>query len=46
MSNKHFEFRKIQIEKYVKAEYEKKFRKNARISVRKRQKFMDDMTQK
>ena len=46
MSNKHFEFRKIQIEKYVKAEYEKKFRKKARISVRKRQKFMDDMTQK
>jgi len=27
MSNKQFEFRKAQIERYVKAEYEKKFRK-------------------
>jgi len=46
MSNKQFEFRKAQIERYVKAEYEKKFRKNARISVRKRQKFMGDMARK
>ena len=46
MSNKQFKFRKAQIELYVKAEYEKKFRKNARISVRKRQKFMDYMAKK
>ena len=43
MANKQFEFRKAQIERYVKAEYEKKFRKNARISIRKRHKCMDDM---
>ena len=46
MANKQFEFRKAQIERYVKAEYEKKFRKNARISIRKRHKFMDDMARK
>ena len=46
MSNKYFEFRKYQIEQYVKAEYHKKFRKNTRISVRKRQKFMDGMAKK
>jgi len=43
MSNKQFEFRKAQIERYVKAEYEKKFRKNARISVRKRPKLVDSV---
>jgi hypothetical protein len=46
MSNKYFEFRKYQIEQYVKAEYQKKFRKNTRISVRKRQKFMSEMAKK
>ena len=47
MSNKkEFEFRKAQIEHYVKAEYTKKFRINARISIRKRQKFMEEMTRK
>ena len=46
MSNKQFEFRKAQIERYVKAEYDKKFRKTARISIRKRHKFMDDMARK
>jgi len=46
MSNKQFEFRKAQIERYVKAEYDKKFRKTARISIRKRHKFMNDMAQK
>ena len=46
MSKKQFGFKKAQIERYVKAEYEKKFRKHARISVRKRQKFMDDMARK
>jgi len=46
MSNKQFEFRRVQIERYVKDEYEKKFRKNARISVRKRQKFIGGMARK
>ena len=46
MANKQFEFRKAQIERYVKAEYEKKFRKTARISIRKRHKFMNDMARK
>lgn len=46
MSNKQFEFRKAQIERYVKAEYDKKFRKTARISIRKRHKFMNDMARK
>ena len=47
MSNKkEFEFRKAQIEHYVKAEYTKKFRINARISIRKRQKFMEEMARK
>ena len=44
--DKRFEFRKVQIERYVKAEYEKKFRKNVRISIRKRQRFMDDIYRK
>ena len=46
MANKQFEFRKAQIERYVKAEYDKKFRKTARISIRKRHKFMNDMSRK
>ena len=46
MSNKQFEYRKVLIEKYVKAEYEKKFRKEARISIRKRHKFMNDIARK
>ena len=44
--NKNFDYKKAQIEQYVKAEYTKKFRKNARISIRKRQKFMVDVTRK
>ena len=46
MANKQFKFRKAQIERYVKAEYDKKFRKTARISIRKRHKFMNDMARK
>ena len=46
MANKQFEFRKAQIERYVKAEYDKKFRKTARISIRKRHKFMNGMARK
>ncbi len=44
--NRDFEFKKAQIETYVKAEYAKRFRRTARISIRKRQKFMDEMTRK
>ena len=44
--NRDFEFKKAQIEIFVKAEYAKKFRRSARISIRKRQKFMDEMTRK
>ena len=45
-NNRSFDHKKAQIEHYVKAEYTKKFRKSARISVRKRQRFMLDMTRK
>lgn len=47
MTNKrNFEHKKSQIEHYVRAEYGRKFRKVSRISIRKRQKFMDEMTRK
>lgn len=46
MKNREFTHKKAEIEHYVRAEYTKKFRKPSRISVRKRQKFMDDMTRK
>jgi len=45
-NNRSFDHKKAQIEHYVKAEYTKKFRRNARISIRKRQRFMEDMTRK
>ena len=44
--NTRFEYKKSLINVYVKSEYDKKFRKNSRISIRKRQKFMDDMKRK
>ena len=44
--NSRFEYNKSLINIFVKSEYEKKFRRNSRISIRKRQKFMDDMTRK
>jgi hypothetical protein len=44
--NSRFEYKKSLINIYVKCEYEKKFRRNSRISIRKRQKFMDDMARK
>ena len=42
----NFNHKKSLIEIYVKGEYAKKFRKSSRISVRKRQKFMNEMTRK
>ena len=44
--DKNFNHKKSLIEIYVKGEYAKKFRKSSRISVRKRQKFMNEMTRK
>jgi hypothetical protein len=44
--NSRFEYKKSLINIFVKSEYEKKFRRNSRISIRKRQKFIDDMTRK
>ena len=44
--DREFEFKKVQIENYLKAAFQKKFARNSRISIRKRQKFMDEMTRK
>ena len=44
--NSRFEYNKSLISIFVKSAYEKKFRRSSRISIRKRQKFMDDMTRK
>jgi hypothetical protein len=44
--DREFEFKKVQIESYLKAAFQKKFPRNSRISIRKRQKFMDEMTRK
>ena len=43
---KKFNFKKVQIEEFVQAEYRKKFRSNVRISVRKRQKFIGEISRK
>ena len=44
--DRQFQFKKVQIEKFLKEEFHKKFRPKARISVRKRQRFIEDMTRK
>ncbi len=44
--DREFQYKKSQIESYLKTAFQKKFRGNARISIRKRQKFMEEMTQK
>ena len=46
VKDREFELKKVQIEKYLHAEYQRKFRTNARISIRKRQRFMDGVTKK
>ncbi|PIQ97832.1 MAG: hypothetical protein COV67_02150 [Nitrospinae bacterium CG11_big_fil_rev_8_21_14_0_20_56_8] len=46
MKNPDYEYKKFQIEKYLKSEFQKKFRKQGRISIRKRQKFMQEITRK
>ncbi|MBC8283217.1 MAG: hypothetical protein H8E32_05330 [Nitrospinae bacterium] len=44
--DRYFSYKKSQIESFVKAEFKKKFRSAAKISIRKRQKFIDEMTKK
>jgi hypothetical protein len=44
--DRQFQYKKVQIEKFLKEEFHKKFRPKARISVRKRQRFIEDMTRK
>ena len=44
--DRNFEFKKFQIENFLKEEFEKTFRGSARISIRKRQKFMQRVTKK
>jgi len=46
VKDKYFDFKKSQIEQYLEAEFKKKFRKPGRISLRKRQKFLKDITRK
>ena len=44
--DRYFSYKKSQIEKFVKNEFKKKFRSTAKISIRKRQKFIAEMTKK
>ncbi len=44
--DRYFSYKKSQIEKFVKSEFKKKFRSAAKISIRKRQKFIAEMKQK
>ena len=44
--DRYFKYKKSQIEKFVKAEFKKKFRSAAKISIRKRQKFIAEMMEK
>ena len=44
--DRYFSFKKSQIEKFVKTEFNKKFRSAAKISIRKRQKFIAEITKK
>ncbi|MBI4389386.1 MAG: hypothetical protein HY580_04330 [Nitrospinae bacterium] len=46
VKDRQFDFKKAQIENFIRAEFKKKFGGNARISVRKRQKFMEATTKK
>jgi len=44
--DREYQYKKNQIENFLKTAFQKKFRSKARISIRKRQKFMDEMTRK
>ena len=43
---KYFAFKKVQIENFLKEEFKKKFKSNGKISLRKRQKFISEVTRK
>ncbi len=43
---RHFKFEKVQIENFLKREFEKSFKGTGRISIRKRQKFMNRINKK
>jgi hypothetical protein len=43
---RHFAFKKVQIENFLKKEFKKKFKSNVKISLRKRQKFISEVTRK
>mgnify|MGYP005647276907 CR=1 FL=1 len=44
--DRHFAFKKVQIENFLKEEFKKKFKSNGKISLRKRQKFIGEVTRK
>ena len=44
--DRHFAFKKAQVEGFVKKEFQRYFGKGGRISIRKRQRFMERITQK
>ena len=45
-NDRYFNYKKSQIESLLKIEFQKKFRSKAKISIRKRKKFIDEMTKK
>lgn len=44
LKDREFQLKKAQIESYIRSEFERKFGRNAKISVRKRQRFMCELT--
>ena len=46
LKEQEFQFKKAQIGNFLKKEIKRKFGRNARVSIRKRRKFMSDVTQK
>ena len=46
VKDRHFAFKKAQVEGFVKKEFQRYFGKGGRISIRKRQRFMERITQK
>ena len=43
-NDRHFKFKKAQIEHFLKGEFKKKFKSNGKISLRKRQRFIGEVT--
>jgi len=44
--DRYFNYKKSQIENFLKIEFNRKFRSKSKISIRKRKKFIDEMTKK